>query len=315
MSKVESVRSEQQVALSGSGGLIGSSLSRQLIATGRCVRPLIRQSLANSDEKADSAKGIRWDPEHGLHDPSELNGIGCFVHLAGHSIAGFRWTAAEKKRIRDSRVAATRRMVEQICQLESPPASVISASAVGIYGDCGQQIVDEQCPAANEFLADVASDWEDACQPLRSMGIRVAHPRFGIVLSSQGGALGKALPIFRWYLGGRLGSGQQYWSWISLQDCVRALVWLIETETACGAYNVVSPEPVTNGEFTRTLARALHVPAMLPAPAWALRMVAGEMADALLLCSCRAVPSRLVGEGFTFEQPQLPAYLRSELSP
>jgi uncharacterized protein (TIGR01777 family) len=233
--------------------------------------------------------------------------------LAGRSIASGRWTLAEKQRISSSRVEATRRLVDQVCQLKSPPGVFICASAIGIYGDQGQKLLDESSPPAHDFLAEVARQWEDACQPLVDVGVRVVHPRFGIVLSSRGGALAKTVPIFRWYLGGRMGSGHQYWSWIGLHDCVRALLWLIGNPNAHGAYNLVSPQPVTNAEFASTLARTLHVPAVVPAPAWALRLVAGEMADALLLCSSRVHPARLIDQGFAFEQPELASCLRAEL--
>ncbi len=235
------------------------------------------------------------------------------IHLAGRSIAAARWSTDEKERIRTSRVAATRILVDQICELARPPAVFIGASATGIYGDRGSAPVDEQQPSGDDFLAHVARDWEQACEPLRHRQIRLAHARLGIVMDRSGGALAKVLPLFRWMLGGQLGSGRQYWSWIALHDCVRVLEWLLTTPTALGAYNTVAPQPVTNREFTTALARAVGKPAIWPVPKFGLRLAMGEMADALLLTSCRAVPRRLEQAGFTFDYPELQAFLQTHL--
>lgn len=322
-----------RVAVSGSSGLIGGALCRHLASQGyevvRLVRPGSQPAAEHPTEEAapgpatnasavqvakpHTPSTLEWDPNQGLTEPDHWNQIDCVVHLAGHSIAAGRWTAAEKQRIRDSRVAATRRLVAQLLTVHHPPRVMISASAVGIYGDRGRDLVDERDPPASEFLANVASDWEEACQPLAQAGIRVAHPRFGIVLSPEGGALGKVLPLFRWYAAGRLGSGDQYWSWIALPDCIRGLQWLIETPDASGPYNLVAPQPVTNAHFTRAVAEAVGVKAPLPVPAWALRLGLGEMADALLLCSCRVMPRRLTQAGFTFDYPRLEEFLQSAL--
>jgi uncharacterized protein (TIGR01777 family) len=302
------------IVVSGSHGLVGSALCQRLKAGGHRVRGLSRSTAYNGQKRDQADQPIGWDPKRGLHDPNQISGADCVIHLAGHSIGAKRWTASEKQLIRDSRVAATRRLVEQMCQLASPPAAFIGASAVGYYGDCGDESVDEQTPPADSFLGNVARDWEEASAPLLDRGVRVAHGRLGIVLDSRGGALGKILPLFRGYLGGPLGSGDQYWSWISLDDCTAAFAWLIEQSQAQGAYNLVAPQPVTNAQFTAALAAALHVPARLPAPSALLRLVAGEMADALLLCSCRAIPARLQQAGFVFEQPALSPFLQHELS-
>lgn len=312
MLKTETVRIDSHIALSGSGGLIGSALSRQLVDRGYHVRRLVRSRPSNSNSSGERVNDLVWSPEKGLLNPTELNQVGCVVHLAGRSIASRRWSDAEKMRIKCSRVEATKRLVEQICHLDSPPAVFVCASAIGIYGDRGDVILDEKTPAADSFLAELACQWEEACQPLLALGVRVVHARFGIVLSSSGGALAKVVPLFRWRLGGRLGSGKQYWSWIGLGDCLRALQWLIDNPHSHGAFNIVSPQPVTNAQFTQALAHALHVPALVPTPAWALRIAAGEMADALLLSSSRVVPTRLIEEGFSFEQPELQAFLRAE---
>jgi len=317
MLKIDRSHSGLDIVVSGSRGLVGTALCQRLKAAGHRVRSLSRiTALSGHDrarhDRAPDDEHIDWDPVLGLRDPAQIEGVDCLVHLAGHSIGAKRWSAGEKQLIRDSRVAATRRLVQQLSQLASPPPVFIGASAVGYYGDRGDETVDEQTPPADSFLGKVAWDWEEAAAPLSNRGVRVAHARFGIVLDQSGGALEKILPLFRRYLGGPLGSGKQYWSWISLNDCTAAITWLIEQREARGAYNLVAPQPVTNAEFTAALARALQVPARLPAPAAVLRLVAGEMADALLLCSCRAIPARLQEAGFTFEEPELNAFLQRE---
>lgn len=300
-----------RIAVSGSTGLIGGVLCERLVAAGHAVYPV--QRMKHSERVSASTESILWDPAQGLLDPQQLSGIDCMIHLAGRSIAAGRWTPSEKQRIRDSRVRATERLVDQICQLDSPPKTFLSASATGIYGEHGVEEVDEATPRGHDFLADVASDWEDACLPLLPCGVRVVHPRFGMVLSRGGGALAKMLPLFRWMLGGRVGSGKQYWSWVALPDVVSAIEWMTVEPSAVGAYNVVAPQPTTNAEFTRRLAQQLGVPAILPAPAWGLRLALGEMADALLLTSCLVAPKRLLDAGFEFQYPQLQPFLAAEL--
>ena len=260
------------------------------------------------------AKSIHWDPQRGMTDETALDGFDALIHLAGKSIASGRWTAAIKQEIRDSRVEATQILASQIANLSDPPPTIVSASAVGLYGSAGDTILDEDAATGSDFLASVASDWEAACDPLRAAGLRVVHPRLGIVLGSGGGALQKMLSLFRFGLGGKLGNGSQYWSWISLADCISALVWLLETETATGPYNLVSPQPLTNGDFTKILAAHLRRPAVVPAPAFGLRLAMGEMADALLLASCRAVPKRLREQGFVHRQATLDEFLDEELN-
>ncbi len=300
-----------RIAVSGSTGLIGRALCERFVKAGHAVYPV--QRVKQSERVSASTESISWDPSRGLLDPQQLSGMDCMVHLAGRSIASGRWTSSEKQRIRDSRVRATRLLVDQICQLDAPPKTFISASATGIYDEHGAEEVDEATPRGHDFLADVASDWEDACLPLVQRGVRVVHPRFGMVLSRDGGGLAKMLPLFRWALGGRVGSGKQYWSWVALSDVVSTIEWMTVETTAVGAYNVVAPQPTTNAEFTRALAQQLGVPAILPAPAWALRLALGEMADALLLTSCRVVPRRLLDGGFEFQFPQLQPFLATEL--
>ena len=292
-----------KIAVSGAGGFVGSALVSVLEQAGHEVYRLVRSSAT-----ADS-QSIAWDPDRGLRNPDSLNGFDALVHLAGKSIASGRWTAKVKQEIRDSRVHATQTLALQIAELSNPPRTIVSASAVGLYGNAGDQVLDESSAAGADFLAEVATGWEAACDPLRAVGLRVVHPRLGIVLGAEGGALQKMLPIFRYGLGGKLGNGAQYWSWISLVDCVAALVWILDTKTAVGPYNLVAPEPLTNAAFTKKLAAHLHRPAIVPAPAFGLRLVMGEMADALLLASCRAVPKRLIEQGFVHHHATLDVFL------
>ena len=297
----------KRVAVTGASGLVGSRVVTALRDRGYEVVRLVRSgNVLKADE-------LLWNPASGLARPEQLNGFAAVIHLAGRSIAEARWTEAEKNRIYDSRVTATKRLVKQMLELEQRPPVFVSASAVGLYGDCGDTVVDETQPAGSSFLADVARNWELASAPLVEAGVRVAHARLAMVLERSGGALAKVLPLFRWGLGGRLGSGQQYWSWIAMEDVVSGLCWLLERSEAVGAYNFVAPEPVTNAEFTRVLANAVGRPAVLPAPRIALRTALGEMADALLLTSCRAVPKRLEAEGFAFRYRQLADYFADKL--
>ena len=294
-----------KIAITGSQGLIGRVLVACCPAAGHEVVTLVRDPA-----EATSPDRCWWDPARGIQQPEKLHGIQAVVHLAGRSIADHRWTAAEKDRLRESRVAATASLCRDLARLPHPPQVFLSASAVGFYGDCGGELVDEQTPAGSGFLAEMAQAWENASEILDSVGTRRVLARFGIVLSAQGGALAKMLPIFRWGLGANLGHGQQYWSWITRPDATRALLGLLESDQARGPYNIVSPTPVTNAEFTRTLARVLHRPRCLPVPAWVLRLLMGEMADAALLASCRAVPSRLLALGCDFQHRELePALL------
>jgi uncharacterized protein len=243
-----------------------------------------------------------------------LEGLDIIFHLAGRPIDSSRWTETEKRKLEDSRILSTQRLVSQISGLSRKPRVFVSASAVGYYGDCGDRwITESHPPATDDFLGSLAMRWEEASKPLDELGVRLVHARLGIVLSSQGGALAKVLPLFRMGAGGKLGSGQQYWSWIGLQDCCRGLMFLADHPEARGAFNLVSPHPVTNAEFTSHLGKALHRPTFLPAPKFALRAALGEMADALLLASCRVRPERLEQLGFAFNQPELPAFLAAEL--
>lgn len=249
--------------------------------------------------------------------PYDASGLTAFIHLAGHSIGERRWSREEKKLIRSSRVDATLKIAEQLSQLDAPPQVFICASAIGIYGNRGADILDESSSPGQGFLADVAEEWEAACAPLLQTNIRVCHARFGIILDPSSGALKKMLPIFKMCLGTPLGGGQQYWSWISLSDCLAALEHLIDNPASQGAYNFVAPHPVTNKEFSHQLARALKR-CCLPAPSFAtrlgLRLALGEMANELLLSSCRVKPTKLLDEGFKFRHPELSEYLAEQFS-
>ncbi len=298
----------RRIAVTGSSGFVGTRLVSALRSRGYEVIKL--RHTASEKLKPDE---LLWNSQSGLERPQALNGVDALVHLAGRSIASARWTESEKDRLYDSRVAATKQLVKQLLELEHRPPVFIGASAVGLYGECGDRWIDETQPAGKDFLGEVARDWEAAADPLRTAGVRVAHARLGIVLDPAEGALAKMLPLFRWGLGGRLGSGNQYWSWIAIEDVVEGFCWLLENASSTGPYNFVSPQPMTNSEFTIALSNALGRPAVFPAPKFALRLALGEMADALLLTSCRAEPKRLTEAGFALKFTDLSKYLAERL--
>ncbi len=293
------------VAITGASGLIGSVLSKRLRAAGCTVVPVSRRPVSG---------GIAWDPTPGILEGHRLNGIEAVVHLAGESIAAGRWNRRRKEMIHESRVAGTSLLARTIADLPDPPRTLISMSAVGIYGDHGDDVVDETTPAANDFLGSVGTAWERSADPARDAGIRVVHPRMGVVLAAEGGALPRMLPPFRFGLGAALGSGRQWMPWISIRDAVSGLIHLLADRRLVGPVNLVSPAPVTNREFTRTLARILHRPALFAVPAPVLRLMFGEMAEALLLTSQRVAPARLIASGFRFTQPELADALAALLS-
>jgi uncharacterized protein len=299
-------RSGWHIIVSGAGGLIGSALVRRLTTQGHRVSRLVRRAAGPGE--------IFWDPAAGSLSPAALEGADAVVHLSGENV-GRRWTAARKARIRSSRVASTRLLSETLAALQRPPEVLISASAVGVYGDRGDQVLTEDSPPGNparDFLVSVAQEWEKAAEPAGAEGIRVVHSRFGVVLSPAGGALRKLLLPFRLGLGGRLGSGEQWMSWVSIDDAVEAVHRLIE-DGLHGPVNVTAPKPVTNRDFTRTLARVLSRPALFPVPAAGLRLILGEMAGATILSSARALPARLLETGFRFGNPDLESALRHVL--
>lgn len=293
------------VLVSGATGLIGSTLVSELEGGGHRVTGLTR-----SPKSADDA---RWDPEAGEIEASRLEGVEAVVHLAGESIFGGptdRWTPEKKRRILESRRQGTRLLAETIASLPSPPRVMVSASAVGYYGDRGNELLREESGPGTDFLSEVCREWEAAAEPAREAGIRVVHPRIGIVLSPRGGALGTTLPIFKLGGGGKIGSGRQWWSWVALDDVVGSIVHALNNEAVSGPVNVGSPNPTTNAEYTKVLGRVLNRPAMFPLPAPAARIMLGEVADALLLASQRMEPAKLKATGYEFRYPQLDGALR-----
>lgn len=292
-----------KIAVTGAGGFIGRPLVSRLEAAGHEVRRLVRRAAASRHE-------ITWDPVAGAIDLASLAGVQAAVHLGGESIAEGRWTAKRRARIRDSRVGPTRLLADALAKLEPRPGVFVSASAIGLYGDRGEEWLDESSAPGTGFLAEVAQEWEEAASPAARAGIRVVHPRTGLVLAPNGGALAAMLPIFRLGLGGPLGSGRQWWSWITLQDVVGALAHAVEHDDVRGPCNLVAPVPVRCADFARALGRALGRPALLPAPAFALRMVLGTgQANELLLASARARPAVLERTGFEFAGRELDAAL------
>jgi len=291
------------VVVSGSRGLVGSALVPFLTTGGHRVTRLVRGMAAGPDETA-------WDPARGLVDASRLDGVDAVVHLAGENIAAGRWTASRKAEIRRSRVDGTRNLCEVLARLPRPPKVLVSASAIGFYGDRGAEVLTEASAPGAGFLTDVCREWEAATEPASRAGIRVVNLRFGMVLSPRGGALQKLLLPFRLGMGGRIGDGRQFTSWIALDDVVGAIHHAICEESVRGPVNAVAPEPVSNAEFTRTLARVLRRPTLLPVPAVAVRLAFGEMADALLLAGARVMPVRLQESGYRFRFPDLESALR-----
>jgi uncharacterized protein (TIGR01777 family) len=300
-------RSPQHIVVSGAGGLIGSALVRWLTIQGHRVTRLVRRAPGPGE--------IAWDPGAGTLDPAALEGADAVVHLSGENV-GARWTTERKARIRSSRVTSTRLLSETLAGLQRPPEVLVSASAVGIYGSRGDEVLTEESPPGDpdrDFLVSVTREWEKAAEPARVEGIRVVHPRFGVVLSPAGGALGKMLLPFRLGLGARLGSGRQWISWISIDDAVHALQQALVDDSLRGPVNLTAPEPLSNRDFTRTLARVLSRPAVFAVPESALRLALGDMAVGTILSSIRAVPARLLQAGYRFSHPDLESALRHVL--
>ncbi len=296
-----------RVLVSGSSGLVGQAVVKAYEEGGHDVARLVRRRIVAGDS------AIYWEPDAGKLDESALADVDVVIHLGGDSIAEGRWNDEKKARIRDSRVKSTKLLAETAAKLERPPRTFACASAIGFYGDRGNLTLDESSEGGSGFLADVCRDWEAACEPAREKGIRVINLRFGMILSADGGALAKMLTPFRLGLGGKVGDGNQYYSWISLVDAVRALEYAIEVESLEGPVNVVSKNPVTNLKFTKTLGSALSRPTILPMPAFAAKLAFGEMADDLLLASTRVLPTKLRDAGFTYQHDQLGECLRALL--
>jgi uncharacterized protein (TIGR01777 family) len=300
-------RERLRLVISGATGLIGRQLDAFLSGGGHSVQRLVRRRPRHD------AGEIFWDPVRGDMDADALEGVDAVIHLAGENVGGGLWTPERRRRISESRVEGTRLVAETLAGLASRPRALLAASAVGYYGDGGDEELDEQSPGGHGFLADVCRGWEDATRPAARAGIRVANLRLGTVLTAAGGALAMQLPVFRLGLGGPVGGGRQYLSWVALDDVIGAIHHALFEDSIEGPVNVVSPEPVTNAEFARTLAGILRRPAWLPLPAALVRAVLGEMGEALLLSSSRVLPRRLEAAGFPPQFPGLESALRFEL--
>jgi uncharacterized protein (TIGR01777 family) len=296
-----------KVLVSGSSGLVGTALCRALQADGHSAVSLVRPGSPAR------AGDVRWDPTTGELDLAAAEGAAAVVHLAGASIAGGRWNEGRKRVLRDSRVDATRRLVTALGKLKARPAVLVSASAIGYYGDRGDEELTEQSAPGNDFLAQVARDWEAEAFRAEQAGIRTVCLRFGVILAANGGALAKMLPPFRMGVGGRIGSGQQWMSWLTLEDAVGMVRHALDDAKLRGPVNGVAPSPARNADFTRALGQAVHRPTIFPMPAFAARLAFGEMADALLLSSQRVVPERLQAAGYVFRHPNLPGALQAVL--
>lgn len=297
-----------RIILSGASGFLGGFFSRMATSKGHTIIPLVRDV---------SKVGIFWNPVTAELDEEALSGADAIVHLGGENIAAGRWSAARKQLLVESRVASTKLLSDKICQLaqagKSRPGIFLVASAVGIYGEQGAKLVDEENAAGVGFLAELCQRWEEAAQPASAVGCRVGMLRFGVVLSRDGGALGKMLLPFSLGLGGRLGSGSQMMSWISREDAARAILFVLENSKISGAINVVAPQPVSNSEFTKVLGGLLRRPTLLTVPASLLRLAVGELADEALLVSQAIVPVKLLANGFQFQAPDISTGLRSAL--
>ncbi|MFE7564270.1 TIGR01777 family oxidoreductase [Kitasatospora sp. NPDC057500] len=300
-----------RIAVTGSTGLIGSALVDSLLADGHRVVRLVRHR-SKTGPRPDGTTAIGWNPLLGQVDRAGLAGVDAVVHLAGAGVGDRRWSEGYKREIRESRVLGTETLAAALARLDEPPKVFVSASAVGYYGQTGDRVIDESSPAGDDFLAEVCVEWEAAAGPAERAGIRVVHPRTGLVLSAAGGAGGRLFPLFRLGLGGRLGDGGQYWSFISLADEVAALRFLIDREDVSGPVNLTAPEPVTNAELTKALGRALHRPTPFPVPRAVLDAVLGELAVEVV-GSHRVVPGRLLEAGFRFEHPDVDSAVRAAL--
>ena len=295
-----------KVLISGATGMIGSALTRELESKGHQTTRLTRSPGSDDD--------VGWDPSAGEIDASRLEGVDAVVHLAGESIAEGRWTAERKRRILESRRLGTGLLARTIANLSEPPGVMVGASAVGYYGDRGNELLREDSGPGNNFLGEVCRVWEKAADPAREAGIRVVHTRFGIVLTPKGGALGTTLPIFKLGGGGRIGSGRQYWSWVALDDVVGSIIHALENDSVEGPINVGSPNPLTNAEYTKVLGKVLNRPTVFPLPAPAARLMLGEIADELLLASARMEPAKLEETRYEFRYPELEDALRHLLN-
>jgi uncharacterized protein len=294
-----------RILISGASGLIGRALTERLRSAGDTVQTLVRRTPEEGE--------IAWDPDAGKLDISRLDGLDAVVHLAGKPIDS-RWTEANKKAIRDSRVRGTKMLAEAVSRLPTRPKVFISASAVGFYGSRGDESLDETSAPGRGFLADVCRQWEEAAAAARGAGIRTVQLRSGLVLSRKGGMLARVLPLFKMGAGGVVGTGRQWMSWISLADATAAIQFAIGAMTLSGPVNLTAPQPVCNAEFTRTLGKVLGRPRLVPLPAFAVKLLLGEMGDELLLAGQKVLPRKLLDAGFHFAHSDLESALRWELA-
>ncbi len=292
-----------KILVSGSTGLVGVALTSSLREQEHEIVSLVRRPATGTGE-------VAWDPTGETLDGAAVEGMDAAIHLAGENVAARRWTAEQKAKIRDSRVQGTYLIASTLAKLKEPPRTLICASAIGYYGDRGNEVLKETSESGTDFLSEVCRKWEAAAKPAADAGIRVVFVRYGVILSPKGGALAKMLLPFRLGVGGKIGDGQQYMSWISLDDALGAAQHALTTEGLSGPVNVVAPHPATNVEFTKTLGRVLRRPTLLPMPAFAARLAFGEMADGLLLASQRVEPAKLLASGYEFHHALLEPALR-----
>ncbi len=291
-----------RILISGSTGLIGSHLVRHFVDSGDDVYRLVRPETQRVSEPD---RVVEWDIRAGTINRRKLSGFDAVINLAGENLSAGPWMDERKRRILKSRTVSTSLLANALAENEQPPRVFVSASAVGFYGDRGDETLTDDSAAGDGFLADVCKQWEDAAKPAAQAGIRVVHPRFGMVLSQDGGALAKMLPTFRFGLGGRFGNGTQYMPWIAIEDVVGIVDHIIRTDSLSGAVNVVAPEPATNAEFTEVLGEVLNRPTLTIVPAFALKLMFGDMAREMLLASQRVVPTLLTASGYVFRRPTL----------
>lgn len=301
---LDTMNGMRKVLVAGASGLIGAALRREMVERGWSVMRLVRREARGADE-------VQWDPARGEMARCVMEEVSAVVNLSGENVGAGRWTEARKEAILRSRVDATRTLVEAMRRTEKKPGVLVNASAVGIYGDRADEVLNECAERGRGFLAEVCRAWEAEAQAAAGEGVRVAVLRLGVVLAEEGGALAKMLPVFRMGLGGKIGDGKQWMSWVSLEDAVGGLRWAVEEERAKGVFNLSAPQPVRNEAFSKALGRMLGRPAVMPVPAVVVKTIFGQMGEEALLASQRAVPERLLAEGFRFRHAEIEGALRA----